>query len=101
MPTITAQTRTVVDSVTMTLSPGDAKVLRTMLGGLRRKVRREAVKANGGGKDSANRARFLVKEIIDAFEAQGITRLDEVPVTDSAPDINGDEYESDTDYPTY
>lgn len=69
-------------SVTLTLSGEDARILRTMLGGLRRKTRREAVKQNGGNKASANRARFLVKEIIDAFDAEGAVRLTEVPVTD-------------------
>lgn len=91
--TVTANRPAVVvpppTSVTITLDIGDAKVLRTMLGGLRRKVRREAVKQNGGNKASANRARHLTKELIDAMDAVGATRLDEVPVSTTAPSITG------------
>lgn len=88
-----------VESFTLTLTGKDAQILRSMLGGLRRKVRREAVKSNGGNKDSANRARFLVKEIIKAMDDEGITRLNEVPVANSAPDINGEVTEEET-YPS-
>lgn len=68
-------------SASIALSGYDAQVLRSMLGGLSRKTRRESTASNGGNKASANRARFLVKEIIDALDKQGVTRLSEVPVT--------------------
>lgn len=68
-------------SATITLTGKDAQVLRSMLGGLSRKTRREAVKGNGGNQASADRARFLVKEINAALDAQGVTRLSEVPIT--------------------
>lgn len=68
-------------SATITLDGHDAQVLRSMLGALTRKERREATGRNGGNKDSQNRARFLVKELIDAMDAQGVTRLNEVPIT--------------------
>lgn len=59
----------------------DAQVLRSMLGALTRKERREATGRNGGNKASQDRARFLVKEVIDALDAQGVTRLSEIPIT--------------------
>lgn len=62
--------------VIISLGPDDAVTLRTMLGGLKRDARRAAVKANGGDKVMADRARHLVKEIIDALSAQGINPPD-------------------------
>lgn len=75
-------------SATITLEGHDARVLRSMLGALTRKERREATRRNGGNKSSADRARFLVKELIDALDAQGVTRLDEEPIT--PPDQQAD-----------
>lgn len=77
-----------VISATITLEGHDAKVLRSMLGALTRKERREATRRNGGNKASGDRARFLVKELIDALDAQGVTRLDEEPIT--PPDQQAD-----------
>lgn len=68
-------------SATITLEGHDARVLRSMLGALTRAERRAATRRNGGSKESGDRARFLVKELIDALDAQGVTRLDEVPIT--------------------
>jgi hypothetical protein len=68
-------------NVTLLLQGHDAQVLRSMLGGLTRAERRAATRRNGGSKESGDRARFLVKEIIDAFDAQGATRLGEVEIT--------------------
>lgn len=68
-------------SASIELSGHDAQVLRSMLGGLTRAERRAATGRNGGNKASQNRARFLVKEIIDALDAQGVVRLSEVPIT--------------------
>lgn len=75
-------------SATITLQGHDARVLRSMLGALTRKERRAATRRNGGNKDSGDRARFLVKELIDAMDAQGVTRLDEVPI--EPPDQQAD-----------
>jgi hypothetical protein len=77
-----------VISATITLEGHDAQVLRSMLGALTRAERRAATQRNGGSKESADRARFLVKEIIDALDAQGVTRLNEVPIT--PPDQQAD-----------
>lgn len=76
-PVIVTATRAVPvvpppSEVVISLDPADATVLRTMLGGLKRDERRAAVQANGGDKEMADRARHLVKEIIDAMSAQGI-----------------------------
>lgn len=68
-------------SATLNLQGQDAKILRSMLGALTRAERRAAIRRNGGSKTSATRGRFLVKEIIDALDAQGVTRLDEEPIT--------------------
>lgn len=68
-------------SATITLTGYDAQVLRSMLGGLTRKERRAATGRNGGNKASENRARFLVKEINAALDAQGVSRLNEVAIT--------------------
>ncbi len=68
-------------SVSLTLKGHDAQVLRSMLGGLTRAERRAATRRNGGNKASGDRARFLVKEILDGFDAQGATRLNEVAIT--------------------
>jgi hypothetical protein len=68
-------------SVTLTLAGKDGKILRSLMGALTRAERRAAIRRNGGNKASANRGRFLVKEIIDALDAQGVTRLDEEPIT--------------------
>lgn len=67
--------------VTLTLKGHDAQVLRSMLGALTRAERRAATRRNGGSKDSGDRARFLVKELIDAMDAAGCPRLSEVPIT--------------------
>lgn len=67
--------------VTINLKGHDAQVLRSMLGGLTRKERREATRRNGGSKESGDRARFLVKELIDAMDAAKCPRLSEVPIT--------------------
>ena len=75
-------------SATITLEGHDAQVLRSMLGALTRAERRAATQRNGGSKESGDRARFLVKEIIDALDAQGVTRLNEVPIT--PPDQQAD-----------
>lgn len=68
-------------SATITLSGKDAQILRSMLGALTRAERRAATRRNGGSKESGDRARFLVKEINAALDAQGVTRLNEVPIT--------------------
>lgn len=68
-------------SATITLTGKDAQILRSMLGALTRAERRAAVQRNGGNKQSADRGRFLVKEINAALDAQGVTRLSEVAVT--------------------
>lgn len=68
-------------SAAITLGGKDAQIFRSLLGALTRKERREAVKRNGGNQASADRARFLVKEIFTAMDAQGVTRLDEVAIT--------------------
>lgn len=68
-------------SATITLNGKDAQILRSLLGGLSRKERREAVKRNGGNQASADRSRFLVTEIFKGMDAQGVTRLNEVPIT--------------------
>lgn len=65
----------------ITLKGHDAQVLRSMLGGLTRAERRASTRRNGGSKESGDRARFLVKELIDALDAQGVVRLSEVPIT--------------------
>jgi hypothetical protein len=77
-----------VISATITLEGHDAQVLRSMLGALTRAERRAATQRNGGSKESGDRARFLVKELIDALDAQGVTRLNEVPIT--PPDQQAD-----------
>ena len=66
---------------TITLSGKDAQILRSMLGGLTRAERRAATGRNGGNKASQDRARFLVKEINAALDAQGVERLSEVAIT--------------------
>lgn len=75
-------------SATINLEGHDAQILRSMLGALTRKERRAATRRNGGSKESGDRARFLVKELIDALDAQGVTRLSEVPIT--PPDQQAD-----------
>jgi len=85
--------------VVISLDPADATVLRTMLGGLKRAERRAAVEANGGDKEMADRARHLVKEIIDAMSAQGINPPGGEPA-DSLPsdlDYSGQSEASDVD----
>lgn len=68
-------------SATISLSGEDAQILRSMLGALTRAERRAATRRNGGSKESGDRARFLVKEINAALDAQGVTRLSEVAIT--------------------
>lgn len=68
-------------SATIELNGYDAQVLRSMLGGLTRAERRAATRRNGGSKAAGDRARFLVKELIDALDAQGVERLNEVAIT--------------------
>ena len=68
-------------SATITLGGKDAQILRSMLGALTRAERRAATRRNGGSKESGDRARFLVKEINAALDAQGVTRLSEVEIT--------------------
>lgn len=67
--------------VTFTLKGYDAQVFRSMLGGLSRAERRASTRRNGGSKASGDRARFLVKEIIDAMDKEGVVRLSEVAIT--------------------
>lgn len=73
----------IILDATISLSGYDLQVLRSMLGGLSRAERRAATRRNGGSKAAGDRARFLVKELIDAIDAQvgGDGRLTEVPVT--------------------
>jgi hypothetical protein len=78
---LTRPVKASIISATITLEGHDAQVLRSMLGALTREERREATGRNGGNKTSQDRARFLVKEIIDALDAQGVTRLEEVSIT--------------------
>lgn len=77
IPAVAAQ----LISVKLELSGYDAQVLRSMLGGLTRAERRAATQRNGGSKASGNRARFLVKELNAAMDAQGVIRLAEVSIT--------------------
>ncbi len=68
-------------SCSITLAGQDARIFRSLLGALTRDERRAAVRRNGGSKQSGDRARFLVKEIFTAMDAQGVKRLDEVAIT--------------------
>lgn len=81
-------------SVTLELDLSDATVLRLMLGGLKRAERCAATKANGGTQEQASRARYLVKEIIDALSAEGIVP----PPTPSVQPEAEPETEEDVDY---
>lgn len=57
------------------LNEYDARVLRTMLGGLKLKTRGGAVAKNGGGRAEIARAKTLTKEIFSALEAQGASKF--------------------------
>lgn len=79
--------------ITIELDLEDATVLRLMLGGLKRAERRAATRSNGGTKTQADRARYLVKEIIDALSAEGIKPPPSVADADAVQPEEIEEYD--------
>lgn len=89
----------VVQSVgaTITLDTYEARLLRTMLGDLKREERKRATLNNGGDETDANNAVELVKSLHVALQAQGFDKLDHRnPAVldlsaDDGDDLDGDE----------
>lgn len=97
------QTVTTVTGTTIELSSTEAVLLRNLLGGLKQKTRRGAVRKNGGTKEQAEAANSLASQLFKQLEADGFKKFgtEEVttpsPATAEEPDYGDDPYYDEAD----
>lgn len=97
------QTVTTVTGTTIDLTAAEARLLRNLLGGLKQKTRRGAVRKNGGTKEQAQAANLLASDLWKALQADGFAKFGEevsTPDNDSSveEDYGDDPYlDDDTD----
>lgn len=96
MQTITQkQVVETVVGVNISLSGEEARLLRNLLGGLKQKTRRGAVRKNGGSEEQAQAANLLASDLWKALQADGFAKFGEEVSTPESSEAEEEDYGDD------
>lgn len=94
------ETKIVVTGVTVSLTETEAVLLRNLLGGLKQKTRRGAVRKNGGTREQAEQANSMASNLFKQLDEAGFKKYGAVD-SSTFNDEEVDSEEEGEDYDPY